>query len=136
MNRQNSQSIYHTNVNVNLMVGNINQTKSGKTINVGASTKEHHVWQKDYIGKLSSCSCKKGKYVGGIIDGPVITYDETINVARLDVTWAMRAKSYGKATKTVPTKTTLTKMVPIKITLISFYISQLFINYHSINDSC
>ena len=34
----------------------------------------------------------------------------------------MRAKSYGKATKTVLTKSTLTKMVPIKIILTNFYI--------------
>ena len=105
------------------MVGNITQIKSGKTINVGVSTKEHHVCKKGYIGNLSTWSCKKGKYVGGgIIDGSVITCDETIDVARLDVTWVMRAKSYGKATKTVLTKSTLTKMVPIKIILTNFYI--------------
>ena len=105
------------------MVGNITQTKSGKTINVGVSTKEHHLCKKGYIGNLSTWSCKKDKYVGGgIIDGSVITCDETIDVARLDVTWVMRAKSYGKATKTVLTKSTLTKMVPIKIILTNFYI--------------
>ena len=79
--------MYHANVKVNLMVGNITQTKNGKKQNVGASTKEHHVCKKGYIGNLSTCSCKKGKYVeGGIIDGSVITCDETIDVTRLDVT--------------------------------------------------
>ena len=46
--------MYHANVNVNLMVGNITQTKSGKTINVGVSTKEHHACKKGYIGNLST----------------------------------------------------------------------------------
>ena len=39
MNRKHEQSIYHANLNVNLMVGNIAQIKSGITINVNVTVR-------------------------------------------------------------------------------------------------
>ena len=39
MNQKHYRRIYHANVNVNLMVENVIETKSGITINVGASVK-------------------------------------------------------------------------------------------------
>ena len=39
MNWKHQQSIYHSNVNVNLMVENVIQIKSGKTKNFDASVK-------------------------------------------------------------------------------------------------
>ena len=30
--------------------------------------KEHNVWEKNYIWNPATCSCKIGKYLGGIID--------------------------------------------------------------------
>ena len=52
--------------------------------------KEHYMSKKDFIWNPAICTCKNGKYSGSIIDNLVITYDETIKVA-----------------KTSPTKTTL-----------------------------
>ena len=52
MNQKHQQSIYHANVNVNLMVENLIQIKSGITINVDVNVKtlkKHRVCQKDYI---------------------------------------------------------------------------------------
>ena len=46
--------------------------------------------KKDFIWNPAICTCKNGKYSGSIIDNLVITYDQTIKVA-----------------KTSPTKTTL-----------------------------
>ena len=62
--------------------------------------KEHHIYEKDYIWNLATCSCKNGKYLTSIIDDSVITCDEIIEAV---------AKSYYKTTKTVPIKTVSTK---------------------------
>ena len=39
MNLKHEQNMYHANANVNVMVGNVIQVKSGIMINVGASAK-------------------------------------------------------------------------------------------------
>ena len=39
MNRKHEQSIYHVNVNVNLMVKNVTRIKTGITVNIGARLK-------------------------------------------------------------------------------------------------
>ena len=39
MNQKHSQSIYHLNVNVNLIVENLTQIKNGITINIEVSVK-------------------------------------------------------------------------------------------------
>ena len=76
--------------------------------------KEHNVCKKDCILNPATCSCENGKYLGSIIDNSVITCDEIIGT-----------------TKTVPTKTVLTKS-----TSTNFYILLVFlINYHNIIDN-
>ena len=42
MNRKHQQSVYHTNVNVNLVVENVIQIKSGITINIDVCPK---IWK-------------------------------------------------------------------------------------------
>ena len=37
--------------------------------------------EKDYISNPPTCSCENSKYVGSIIDDPMITCDEIINAA-------------------------------------------------------
>ena len=59
MNQKHYRRIYHANVNVNLMVENVIETKSGITINVGASVKmekKYRVCEKDYIWNLAICN--------------------------------------------------------------------------------
>ena len=41
MNKKHQQNIYHVHVNVNLMVENVIQIKTGTTINVDVSVKIH-----------------------------------------------------------------------------------------------
>ena len=74
MNQKHQQSIYHVNVNVNLMVENVIQIKSRITRKV----KKYHVCEKDYIWNPATCSCKNGEYLASIIDNSVITCDEII----------------------------------------------------------
>ena len=81
MNQKHQQSIYHANVNVNLMVENLIQIKSGITINVDVNVKtlkKHRVCQKDYIWNPATSSCENFKYLASIIDDSVITCDEII----------------------------------------------------------
>ena len=65
----------HANVNINLMIKNIIQIENGITINVCASVKKHHIFEKGYIWNPASCSCTNGKYLSRIIDNSVITCD-------------------------------------------------------------
>ena len=51
MNQKHQQSIYHANVNVNLMVENLIQIKSGIILNVDTSSKNIYV-KKIIIGIL------------------------------------------------------------------------------------
>ena len=46
------------------MEENVNQIKSGITINVDASAKKPYMWicGKDYIWNSAKCSCESGKY--------------------------------------------------------------------------
>ena len=57
---------------------NVSQINGGITINVEVECKKHHICEKDYICNPSTCSCKNGKYLAGIIDDSVITCDEII----------------------------------------------------------
>ena len=53
------------------MVENVIETKSGITINVGASVKmekKHRVCEKDYIWNLAICNWKNSKHLASIID--------------------------------------------------------------------
>ena len=71
--------MYHANVNVNLTVENVIQTKSGIMINVDARNKKHWVHEKYYIWNPATCSCENGKYLASIIYDLVITCDEIID---------------------------------------------------------
>ena len=55
--------------------------------------------KRDYIWNPSTCNCKNGKYLGSIIDDSVITCNKITEL-----------------TKTIPTKSTLTKIIPVKTT--------------------
>ena len=66
------------------MVENVTQIKSGITINVGVSAKIQNkitCVKKIIFRILFFRSCDDSKYVGSIIDNPVITCDEIINAA-------------------------------------------------------
>ena len=69
------------NANVSLMAENVTRIKIGITNKCRCeckNPKEHHVCKKSYIC-TATCTCKKGKYLGSIIDTSVITCDEIIN---------------------------------------------------------
>ena len=56
---ENIESIYHANVNLNLMIENVIQIKRGITINVDVSVKiwkKHCVYEKDHIWNPATCS--------------------------------------------------------------------------------
>ena len=76
---------------------------------------EKHVCKKDYIWNLAKCGCKNGKKNSSIIDDSVIRWDETI-----------------------PTKTVSRDFNEKEVTCKkkNLYFTHLFINYHSIIDSC
>ena len=63
----------------------------------------HHVSEKYHICNPSKCSCKKGKYLGSIIDHSVIMCDEVI-----------------ETTKNVSTKIVHTKTIPTNFNLKSY----------------
>ena len=77
-NRKYQQSIYHANVNVNLMEENIAQMNGGITINADVSLKKHHICERNYMWNPSTCSCENRKYLVSITDDSVITCDKTI----------------------------------------------------------
>ena len=70
MNRKHEQSIYHANVNINLMVENLIQIKTVIAINADVSAKKHNIWNP------AKCSCKNVKYLANIMFDSVITCDE------------------------------------------------------------
>ena len=113
MNQKHQQSIYHVNLNVNLMVENVIQIKSRITRKV----KKYHVCEKGYIWNPATCSSKNGEYLASIIDNSVITCDEII-----------------EETKTIPTNFKYKKKSSVKRKASIFYLP--FINYHSIIHSC
>ena len=78
MHQNHLKSIYHANVNINLMVESVIQIKSGIMINVGAHVKTN-ICEKDYTWNPATFSCKNGKYLASIIDSSVITCDEIID---------------------------------------------------------
>ena len=55
--------------------------------------------KRDYIWNPSTCNCKNGKYLASIIDDSVITCNKITEL-----------------TKTIPAKSTLTKISPVKTT--------------------
>ena len=72
--------MHHVNLNVNLMVENVLQTKYEIMANVGASVKNIIYIKKDSIWNPATCSCEDGKYLASIINDLVITYHEIIDV--------------------------------------------------------
>ena len=86
MNWNHKWSLYHVNVNVNVMVENVIHIKSGITITVNGSAKII-IYKKDYIWNPVTCSCENGKYLASTIDGSVIMCDEIIDA---------ETKSYAK----------------------------------------
>ena len=89
------KSIYHANVNVNLIVENAIQIKSGITINVGASEKSKNILcvEKDYTWNPATCSYVNGKYLASIIDDSVITCDEIIEETKTTLTKTIATKT-------------------------------------------
>ena len=72
------------------------------------NSKEHRLCEKDYIWNPATCSCENGKYLASIIDDLVIMCDEIIRQKRFQ----------QKALQQL------------------LYLAHIFINYHSIIDSC
>ena len=76
------KSVYHKSVNVNLVVENEIQIKSGITIKCRCrckNPKKHYLWEKDYTCNPAKCSCKNGQYLAyNIIDDSVIMCDEIV----------------------------------------------------------
>ena len=60
MNRKHEQNIYHANVNVNLMIENIAQIKSGITINVNVTVRTSK--------NPAICTCDNSEYLANITD--------------------------------------------------------------------
>ena len=108
---QYDQSIYHANVNVNLMIEDVIQIRSGITMCLDASAKNI---ENCCIWNTATCSCKYGKYLGSIIDDSVITCDEIIDT---------ETKPYDEQTKTVTKKNEKEQPVKHKIFIfcLSFY---------------
>ena len=69
--------MYHGHANVNLMVENVIQIKSGRNDKYQCNCKKH-ICEKDYIWNPSTSSCKNNKYLASIIDISLITCDEFI----------------------------------------------------------
>ena len=90
MNRKHEQSIYHANLNVNLMVENIAQIKSGITINVNVTVR---TWKNPF-----TCTRDSSEYLASITDNSGISCDQIIE----------------------ETKTTLTKEIPRKTVSTNF----------------
>ena len=67
MNQKHYRSIYHTNVNLDLMEQNVIQINGGITINVDASVKNIIYVKKDYVGNPDTCDYEKGKYLESIM---------------------------------------------------------------------
>ena len=77
MNQKHGQSLYHANLNVNLMEENVIQINVGITINVDVSVK-NVIYVKnydDYVWNRTTCSCENGKYLASIMDDSVIMCD-------------------------------------------------------------
>ena len=104
------RNIYHGNVNISLMAKNMTQ------IYVSIKIQENVICAKEtFFWNSATCSCQNDKYLGSIIDDSVAICDKVIDTS-----------------KTVPTKTSSAKNAST-----NFYILFcLFLNYHSIIDSC
>ena len=88
------------------MVKNVNPIKIGIMANVHVSVKIRKniaCAKKDHISNLATCTCENGRYVGTIINDPVNTCDEIIDLTK------------GTLTKAVLTKSTSTKSNTKKI---------------------
>ena len=78
MNRKHWQSIYHANVNVDLMEENVIQINCGITINVDVSVKNVMHVKKNYVCNSATCSYENWKYLASIMDNSAIIVDEII----------------------------------------------------------
>ena len=84
MNWKHEQSIYHANINVNLMEKDVIQINSVITIHVDVNVK--NVCEKDYVWNPARCNCEN-EYLASFMDDSVImgadaddeakSYDET-----------------------------------------------------------
>ena len=88
MNQKHEQSIYHANLNVNLMVENIAQIKSGITINVNMTVR---TWKNP-----ATCTCDSSEYLASITDNSGITCDQIIEETKTTPTKAIPTKTVSK----------------------------------------
>ena len=56
MNQKHQQSIFHVNINVNLMEQKVSQINGEITINVNVSVKKHSTYEKDYVWNHVTCN--------------------------------------------------------------------------------
>ena len=68
------------NVNVNLMVENVTQTKS--EISCECKNPRKHAWKKIYIWNPSTSTCENGKYLASITGDWVVICHEIIEVIK------------------------------------------------------
>ena len=61
------KSIYHANVNVDLMEENVIQINGGIMINVDTSVK-NVMYEEDYFGNPAACNRENGKHSSSIMD--------------------------------------------------------------------
>ena len=127
MNRKREQSIYHANVNLDLMRKNVIQINGRIMINVYVSLRkvmyvclEMCVWNPD------TCNCENGKYLASVMNDSAIVCDEIID-ADAEAKLNDEANSNDEETKTNfnEKKATIKDKIPI------FH----FINYYNIIDS-
>ena len=100
---------------------NLNQKWNNKCPCECKNPEEHRVYKKGYFSNPAKCSCNNGKDIGSIIADSVVICDEIIDT-----------------TETIPTERTSIKFILTKSTStnVHIFLAFLFIDYHSIIDSC
>ena len=77
MNQKHQQTIYHGNVNVDLMEENIIEINGTIMINVDASVKKScHVYEKDCVWNPATYAFENGKYLAIIMNDSGIMCDK------------------------------------------------------------
>ena len=78
MNRKHKQSIYHANINVNVMEQNFIPTTGRVTINVNVIVKNIIYVKKNIFGIQLYAFVKNGKYLASMVDNSAIICEEVI----------------------------------------------------------
>ena len=92
MNHKHQQNINHVSENLNLMVANVTEIKTGTMINADVCER---IQEKMCATILypATCSCQNGIYRKNIIDDSVITCDEIIEMTKSIMAKTVQTKS-------------------------------------------